>query len=169
MEFKALKFEVGVVNEVTLSFDEPRITPSTKFPGKNMIWYGIKEMITGENGFNSSESLNTMIQLEGAKTGDTIEIKKLQGDTYAYFTVNGKTMDDFRGQVTAEVNEGVAQEKEILSPTPQQAVEQVVQSFAPPSEKVDYIQKPNEKTTAEKVDILWARFIKDNPDEELPF
>ena len=169
MEFKALKFEVGVVNEVTLSFDEPRITPSTKFPGKNMIWYGIKEMITGENGFNASEALNTMIQLEGAKQGDTIEIKKLQGDSFAYFTVNGKAMDDFRGQVTETVKESVTQEKEILAQAPPQSVEQAVQNFAPPTENVEYIQKPNEKTTAEKVDILWTRFIKDNPDEGLPF
>ena len=158
MEFKALKFEVGVVNQVTLSFDEPRITPSTKFPGKNMIWYGIKEMISGENGFNASESLHNMIQMEGSKQGDMIEIQKLQGDKFAYFTVNGKSMDDFKAQAMSS-----------SAPTPQQSVEQVAQSFAPPKENVDYVQKPHEKTTAEKVDVMWAKFIKDNPDEEIPF
>lgn len=154
MEFKALKFEVGVVNEVTLAFDEPRITPSKKYPGKNMIWYGIKETIGGENGFNASESLHAMIGKSGAKKGDMIEIKKNAGDKFAYFTVNGKSMDDFNNEV---------------HPSPQESVSKVAASFAPTAPGVEYKNKPGEISLEMKVEKMWTKFVKDNPDEDIPF
>lgn len=151
MEYKALKFEVNVVNQVTLSFDAPRITPSKKFPGKNMIWYGIKELINGENGFNASESLHAMIQASGAKKNDMIEIKKCVGDKFAYFTVNGKTLDDYNKQA-ASTNEV-----------------EVVNSFSE-NKQVTYETKVGELSLEDKVAKMWNKFIIENPDEEdVPF
>tara|TARA_R100001443_G_scaffold112340_1_gene125820 strand:+ start:542 stop:1018 length:477 start_codon:yes stop_codon:yes gene_type:complete len=88
------KFVVGEKFEAELTFDNPLRSQSTKFPGKVNIWYGVKQLINHVNGFNATESLDAMIQGLRLKKGDKIVIEKHQGDTFAYFTLNGKTKDE---------------------------------------------------------------------------
>ena len=72
--FKRIDWKFNVPNRVKLSFDQPKISDSEKFPGKRNIWYGIKQSIDGQgpNGFNATENLKEMIDLVGAKSGDEI-------------------------------------------------------------------------------------------------
>ena len=157
MEFKALKFEkINEPYKVELSFDSPRITPSTKFPGKNMIWYGIKPLISGENGFNASESLKTMIDLSGAKAGDTIEIKKMQGDKFAFFMVNGKSMEDFKSGLEGQ---------QIV----EESVQQVANSFSTTPENVEYKEKRKDIPMEQKVEIMWKKYAAEYSIDDLPF
>ena len=157
MEFKALKFEkINEPYKVELSFDSPRVTPSNKFPGKNMIWYGIKPLISGENGFNASESLKTMIDMSGAKAGDTIEIKKLQGDKFAYFTVNGKSMEDYKAGLEGQ---------QIM----EESVQKVAESFSSSPENVEYKEKRKDIPMEQKVEIMWKKYAAENSIDDLPF
>ena len=105
-DFKAVKFAVGVPVEVTLEFDQPRKTPSGKYPGKTIIWYGIKELISGENGFNASEKLCELIDLQKYAKGDSLQIEKCQseskdGKSYQFFKVNGQSLYDLNTQFNA--------------------------------------------------------------------
>ena len=61
--FKRIDWKFNVPNRVKLSFDQPKISDSEKFPGKRNIWYGIKQSIDGQgpNGFNATENLKEMI------------------------------------------------------------------------------------------------------------
>ena len=158
MEFKALKFEkINEPYKVELSFDSPRVTPSNKFPGKNMIWYGIKPLISGENGFNASESLKTMIDLSGAKAGDTIEIKKMQGDKFAFFMVNGKSMEDFKSGLEGQ---------QVV----EESVQQVADSFSTTTpENVEYKEKRKDIPMEQKVEIMWKKYAAENSIDDLPF
>ena len=135
-EFKALKFQIGKEEIVELAFDQPRKTPSKLYPGQTTIWYGIKPLIGGENGFNATESLSYIIEGLGLKKGDTVSIKKMQGDAFAFFTVNGKTKDD---------------------------VDNMKVGFAPSTSTQPGTVTEFEKATAsdkERLDILWNEYLK---------
>ena len=86
-EFKALKFGMNEEVTVVLTHDQPRSSYSEKF-GKTSYWYGIKELINGENGFNATQKLHETIQGLGLKSNDTAVIKKINNGTITFFTVN---------------------------------------------------------------------------------
>ena len=103
-EYNAIKFETSteikpVSYEITLTFDQPLVSDSKFGEGKKNIWYGIKEKIGGENGFNATENLWSMIEHSQYKKGTTFYIKKLKGDKFSYFAISDdsrewKTMND---------------------------------------------------------------------------
>tara|TARA_B100000519_G_C14031311_1_gene338179 strand:- start:97 stop:522 length:426 start_codon:yes stop_codon:yes gene_type:complete len=139
-DFNPVKFQINSPEIVELSFDQPKITDSPKFPGKKIIWYGIKTTVNGYNGFNATESLHFMIQQLGLKKGNTLEIKKMQGEKFTYFTVNGKTKDEIVASAQEAVN----------STQPETEVQ------------YDNSSNPNDQ---EKLNILWAEYQK----SKLPF
>ena len=110
----------------------------------------------GENGFNASESLKTMIDLSGAKAGDTIEIKKMQGDKFAFFMVNGKSMEDFKSELEGQ---------QIV----EESVQQVANSFSTTPENVEYKEKRKDIPDAQKLEILWKAYTAENSIDDLPF
>ena len=134
--YKKIDWVIDRPEAVKLSFDEPLVTDNKNYPGKKNIWYGIHQSIDGEgpNGFNSTENLKLMIDLVGAKVGDTIIIEKKQGDKFAYFTVNGKTLKELQGEtVTPDIDT-----------TPP----------APAPAQAEYVNVGTQKTLEERVDAL---------------
>ena len=144
--FKKIDWKFNVPTRVTLAFDEPKISDNKNFPDKKNIWYGIKTDISGNgpNGFNATPNLKMMIDLVGAKAGDEIVIEKRQGDKFAYFSVNGKTLQDLQGE---SVNVNV--DTTIATPAPA---------------KVEY-QATEEMSDKQKLDILW----KKHEEDDIPF
>ena len=84
MENKAKKFDPNLPTEVELTFDEPKT-------GENQYgtWYlyGIKQLITGENGFFATDLLHNRLQELGAKTGDKLLITKVAKNDKTFFDV----------------------------------------------------------------------------------
>tara|TARA_R100000808_G_C2106065_1_gene121617 strand:- start:273 stop:740 length:468 start_codon:yes stop_codon:yes gene_type:complete len=89
--YKALKFEMNKPVTVQLAFDEPTSSFSEKF-NKTNYWYGIKELINGENGFNATQKLHESIQGLNKKKGDTIIIQKVNNGKFTYFTVDENSL-----------------------------------------------------------------------------
>ena len=136
--YKPARFAVGEKFECCLSFDSPLRTPSKLYPGKTSIWYGIEPLIDGTNGFNATESLSFIIERMGLKKGDKLVIEKCQGDSFAFFTVNGKSKDDL--------------EQEILSNQTSTSPDPVIVN-----------ESPGEMSDKEKLDILWQKHNEDIP------
>ena len=151
-KYVALKFETSteikpISYEIELAFDQPLISDS-KYGGKN-IWYGIKEKIGGENGFNASEHLHAMIELKGYKQGSKFFIKKLKSDKFTYFVISDdgndwKAMNDLH---------------------PNKNSSEPVNS--------DPVVSKKQPTDAEKLNILWtayeANHNKNKIDDGVPF
>ena len=77
MENKAKKFDPNLPTEVELTFDSPKTGE-----GQYGVWYlyGIKPLITGENGFFATEILNSKLQEMSVKTGSKLIITKIVKD-----------------------------------------------------------------------------------------
>tara|TARA_Y100001963_G_scaffold30322_1_gene41471 strand:- start:5093 stop:5557 length:465 start_codon:yes stop_codon:yes gene_type:complete len=86
-DYKAVKFDLNKPIKVILAFDEPLTSQSKKY-NKTNYWYGIKELITGENGFNATEKLHETIQGLNKKKGDEIIINKVNNGSFTFFTVD---------------------------------------------------------------------------------
>ena len=152
-DFKAVKFQVGQPVEIVLSHDEPRKTDSTRYPGKTIIWYGINELINGENGFNASEKLCELITLQNYKSRDRLKIEKCQseikdGKSFQFFKVNDQSLYDLNQQF----NKPAESQPSITSP-PLKA-ESIIQ-------KVD-IDSNSPFTDAQRLNILWAEYENKN-------
>ena len=100
-KYKKLVWEAGQKEEVELSFDQP-ITKRDEKYNRNQYWYGIKETITGFNGFSATEKLHQKIQDLNAKKGDKIIIEKVNNGTITYFTVelSGRIKNNSNTNVT---------------------------------------------------------------------
>ena len=151
--YQKIEWKINVPTRVTLSFDEPRISDNKNFPDKKNIWYGIKQSIdgSGPNGFNATPNLKTMIDMVGAKAGDEIVIEKCQGEKFAYFTVNGKTMQDLQSEAVGNVN---------IDTTPP----------APAPAQATYVEPDTKPSSVDsRLDNLAARVKVLEKDDGIPF
>ena len=84
MENKAKKFDPNLPTEVELSFDQPK-----SGEGKYGTWYlyGIKPLISGENGFFATDLLHQKLQELESKSGDKLIITKIAKDDKTFFDV----------------------------------------------------------------------------------
>jgi hypothetical protein len=95
-------------------------------------------LVGGENGFNATESLSYIIEGLELSKGDIVEIEKMQGDSFAYFTVNGKTKDEVENN-----NIGFG-----ASTTTNPEIDTEFQKAMPSDQQ--------------KLDILWKEHLKNN-------
>ena len=154
-EFKPIKFDMNEVYEVELSFDQPVTTFSERFQ-KNSYWYGIKDQITGENGFNATEKLHEKIQGLGAGSGDVVSIKKESDGKITYFVVSGQKLVKGDGPKTNTTG-GDVLTKDINPPVPNQARLGLIE---------DSLKKLNDRL---KEVEQWKDSLSDNKDDDVPF
>tara|TARA_R110002020_G_scaffold435399_2_gene645583 strand:+ start:19 stop:477 length:459 start_codon:yes stop_codon:yes gene_type:complete len=88
-EYKAIRWNIDEAVEVELTFDQPKENFNERF-NKTTYWYGIKELINGENGFNATQKLHETIQALNAKKGNKIKIVKVSNGTITFFKVEGQ-------------------------------------------------------------------------------
>lgn len=118
-DYKAVKFNMNEPVKVVLAFDEP-ITSQSKKYNKTNYWYGIKELISGENGFNATAKLHETIQGLGKKKGDTLEINKVNNGSFTFFTVDENSLSSNDSSTTNTTNGDVLM-KDIQPEVPQKA------------------------------------------------
>tara|TARA_Y100000593_G_C4310942_1_gene338316 strand:+ start:1768 stop:2232 length:465 start_codon:yes stop_codon:yes gene_type:complete len=150
--YKAITWEMDKPIEVELSYDSPIESQSKKF-NKTNYWYGIKELITGENGFNATAKLHETIQSLGKKQGDKLVIKKVNNGTYTFFTV-----DDNQLQKN-DANTNVTNKEEILVSEIRPEVPEKVQ-LRDLTERVEKIEAHLKKISADNIKT---------GDDEIPF
>ncbi len=117
-EYKAIKFPMNEEVTVVLTHDQPRSQYSEKF-NKTSYWYGIKELINGENGFNATQKLHETIQGLGLKSNDTAVIKKVNNGTITFFTVNENQV--IKNDANTNTTNGDIMMKDIQPEVPVQA------------------------------------------------
>tara|TARA_R100000808_G_C2145305_1_gene153115 strand:- start:1075 stop:1545 length:471 start_codon:yes stop_codon:yes gene_type:complete len=133
--YKKLVWEAGQKEEVELSFDQP-ITKRDEKYNRNQYWYGIKETITGHNGFSATEKLHQKIQDLGAKKGDKIIIEKVNNGTITYFTVElpGKVANNSNTNIAPASNNTDIYVKDIKAERP---IESIVNELVRRVEKLE--------------------------------
>ena len=88
VQSEQIKFTIGEVYDIKLSFDEPKIFTGGKYGDSTM--YG-GTMGTKEIRFYASAGLHQEIQSQNLKRGSLCKIQKMTkpGEDYTIFTVNG--------------------------------------------------------------------------------
>ena len=161
-ENKNLAFDTNIKQEVELSFNQPKEILS-KFKNedgsdKYSYLYGIKRTINGENAFFATSYLNSLIQDTGAKEGTKISITKTEK------TVDGDKRLGWDVQVTG----GETKEVDVNS-----LVNNLANKMDVNKANINDTNEVKELSLEEKVNILWAKHDKKEPNknlaDDLPF